>query len=104
MVKILRQSDAVIKAIAKALERFEQDHGGHDSCILYRYNPASIRIRIVHQVFRKQSKGERHDYAMHYLKDLPEDILSEISILLCLEPGENSLLSMEFGDPSLSKL
>lgn len=103
MVKILRKPDAAVEQIATALAEFEKDHE-HAECMVYRYNSASIRIRIVDSVFSGRSKGERHDYAMQYLRGLSDDVLSEISILLCLEPGERSLLDLEFLDPTPSRL
>lgn len=103
MVKILKQSDSMVNQIVEALKSFEQAHP-HAECTVYRYNPASIRIRIVDTVFAGRSKGERHDYAMSFLRDLPEDTISEISILLCVVPGETSLIDLEFNDPSRSQL
>jgi len=103
MVKILQKNDDNVEQVAAALEEFEKSHE-HADCIVYRYNPASIRIRIVDNVFSGRSKSERHDYAMRYLSKLPDDTLSEVSILLCLEPGEQSLLDFEFLDPTRSKL
>jgi hypothetical protein len=103
MVKILRQSDAAVEQIAAALGEFEKSHERAE-CMVYRYNPASIRIRIVDSIFSGRCKSERHDYAMRYLRGLPDDVLSEISILLCLEPGERSLLDLEFHDPTRSQL
>jgi len=103
MVKILKQSDAAVDQIAAVLAEFEKTHEDAE-CIVYRYNPASIRIRIVDTVFSGLSKSERHDYAMRYLRSLPDDVLSEISILLCLEPGERSFLDLEFHDPTHSQL
>ena len=103
MVTILRQTDSAVQQIAAALEEFERTHSDAE-CIVYRYNPASIRIRIVGRIFAGRSRSERHDYAMRYLRELPDDVLSEISILLCLGPGERSLLDLEFHDPTRSQL
>ena len=103
MVRILQQTDDAVSEVATALSEFEQSHEGAE-CIVYRYNPASIRVRIVDAVFHGRSKGERHDYAMRFLRKLPEDVLAQISILLCLEPGETSLMDLEFHDPTRSQL
>lgn len=103
MVTILQQEDDVVRQVAAVLRQFEESHRQAE-CIVYRYNPASIRVKIVDEVFHDRSKGEKHDYAMSYLKHLPEDVLAEISILLCLAPGELSLLDGEFEDPSRSQL
>jgi acyl-CoA thioesterase len=103
MVKILKQNDADVERIADALRAFEKSHIRAE-CTVYRYNPASIRIKIVDSVFNGRDKGSRHDYAMKHLGKLPDDVLSQISILLCLIPGESSLMSLEFSDPSTSRL
>lgn len=103
MVKVLKQPDATVEQIAAALGEFDKAHEDAE-CIVYRYNPSSIRIRIVASIFSGRSKSERHDYAMRYLRGLPDDAVSEISILLCLEPGERSLVDLEFQDPTVSQL
>jgi stress-induced morphogen len=103
MVKILQQTDDVVDQIAAALAEFEKSHESSE-CAVYRYNPASIRVKIVDAVFQGRSKGERHDYAMRFLRHLPEDVLAQISILLCLAPGDSSLLDLEFHDPTRSRL
>ena len=102
MVKILQQSDDAVEEAAAALSEFEKSHE-HAECVVYRYNPASIRVRIVDAIFHGRSKGERHDYAMRFLRKLPEDVLAQISILLCLEPGESALLDLDFHDPTRSQ-
>jgi len=103
MVKILQKTDYAVDQVAAVLREFEKSHEGSE-CVVYRYNPASIRVKIVDSVFHGRSKGERHDYAMRFLCHLPEDVLTQISILLCLEPGESSLLDSEFHDPTRSRL
>ena len=72
------------------------------ACLVYRYNPASIRVKIVDDTFHGRSKGKRHDYARGFLNRLPADVLSQISVLLCLEPSESALLDLEFHDPRRS--
>jgi hypothetical protein len=103
MVTVLQQTDDAVDQVAAALSEFERSHE-YAECTVYRYNPASIRVRIVDAVFHGRSKGERHDYAMRFLRKLSEDVLAQISILLCLEPGEASLLDLEFHDPTRSRL
>ena len=103
MVKILQQTDNVVDQVAAVLVEFEGSHERAE-CVVYRYNPASIRVKIIDEVFHDRSKGERHDYVMGFLRRLPEDVLAEISILLCLAPGEFSLLDTEFHDPDRSQL
>jgi hypothetical protein len=103
MVKIPQAPDEAVEHIAAALQKYEESHEGSE-CLVYRYNPASIRVKIVDETFHGRSKGERHDYARGFLSCLPEDVLSQISVLLCLEPGESSLVDLEFHDPTRSYL
>jgi hypothetical protein len=71
---------------------------------VYRYNPAAIRVKIVDSTLHGRSKGERHDYVWRVLQGVPEDILAQISVLLCLESGESAPLDMEFHEPTRSYL
>ncbi len=101
MVNVLDRRDHAVDEIASALEAYESSHADAE-CSVYRYNPAAIRIRIVDQSFRGLSKGDRHDYAWGFLRSLSEDTTSQISVLLCLEPGEKSMMETEFDNPSRS--
>ena len=98
MVKILQETDDAVSQVAEVLSEFGKSHK-HAESIVYRYNPASIRVRIVDPIFHGRSKGERHDYALGFLRSCPNDALAQVLILLCLEPGETSLLDPEFQDP-----
>lgn len=101
MAKIRYIADEDVEQVANILEAYETSHDGA-SCQVYRYNPAAIRIRIEDNRFKEWSKGERHDYAWNFLSRLPEDVLAQISVLLCLAPGEVALMDLEFHEPSWS--
>jgi hypothetical protein len=103
MVQILQEPDKAVEQIAATLEGYEHAHTGA-TCLVYRYNPASIRVKIIDSTFHGWSKGERHDYAWGFLSRLPEDVLAQISVLLCLEPGERAPLDLEFHEPTRSYL
>ncbi len=60
MVTILQQSDEAVEQVAAALSEFEKAHDSAE-CVVYRYNPAAIRVRIVDAVFHGRSRSERHD-------------------------------------------
>jgi stress-induced morphogen len=72
----------------------------------YRYNSASIRVRVIDGRFQNKSKSERHEMVYPLLKDLPEEILSDVTILLLLTPEEldTSPMNVEFEHPSPSRL
>jgi len=103
MVQILQEPDNAVEQIALTLEDYEHAHTGA-TCLVSRYNPASIRVRIIDNTFHGWSKGERHDYAWGFLSRLPEDVLAQISVLLCLEPGERAPLDWEFHESTRSYL
>jgi stress-induced morphogen len=68
----------------------------------YRYNSASVRVRIIDPDFAGKDTAEREDMVWPILESLPGRILEDISVLLLLPPEEkdSSLLSLEFDDPS----
>jgi len=70
----------------------------------YRYNSASIRVRVVDPCFANKSRAQREESVWPVLAKLPEDLRTEITMLLLLEPGEQSLLNLEFEKPFPSLL
>jgi hypothetical protein len=72
----------------------------------YRYNPASIRIRIIDKRFRGLNKVEREELVLPFLDTLPEEILQDVMILLLLAPSETakSLMNLEFENPTPPQL
>lgn len=98
MVTILSDADPAVVTLAAALQRYNEKHPAA-TCAIYRYNPAAIRIKIVDPAFHGQSKGDRHDYALGFFEDVPEDVLEELTMLLCLAPGERGLMEAVFETP-----
>ena len=72
----------------------------------YRYNPASIRVRVVDDAFRGKSLPRREEMVLPLLEQLPEETLSDVMILLLLAPEEvdESLMNLEFENPTHSEL
>ena len=72
----------------------------------YRQNSAVIRVRMVDPGFEGKSRIQREEEVLPILKALPEDTLSEITLLLLLTPGEvpHSFMNIEFDDPVPSSL
>ena len=105
MVAIDGNSDDRLQAVADALEAYEEQHP-NAQIKLYRQNSASIRVRIVDPEFEGISKADRHEAVWAFVKDLPEDQQSEISVLLLLTPDELKLsfANFEFDNPVPSKL
>jgi stress-induced morphogen len=72
----------------------------------YRYNSASIRVRVIDKKFTKMSRVERERLVDPLLDELPEDTKSDITILLLLAPHETatSPMNLEFEHPTPSRL
>lgn len=64
----------------------------------YRYNSASLRVRIIDERFRSKTPPERDRMVEPLLESLSEDIQDDITILLLLTPEEVdcSLANFEF--------
>ena len=76
----------------------------------YRYNSASIRVRVVDPRFEGKSSEERDAMVEPHLNRLPESIQADIMNLLTIAPSELSgssrkqFANLEFEDPSRSGL
>jgi hypothetical protein len=76
----------------------------------YRYNPASIRVRIIDPRFEGKSTEERDALVEPLLRQLPEEIQADIMNLITLYPDETShsfkalIANSEFEEPSPSIL
>jgi hypothetical protein len=71
----------------------------------YRYNAASIRVRVIDEHFRGLSEEERDALVEPLLKQLPGEIQDDIVNLMTFTPEETlpenmSLVNIEFEDPS----
>jgi len=76
----------------------------------YRYNSASIRVRITDPRFEGKSVAERDKMVEPILEQLPQETQADIMNLLTLYPNETAesskafLANSEFEDPSPSML
>jgi len=79
----------------------------------YRYNSASIRVRVIDPRFEGLSAEKRDAMVDHHLDQLPERTQADIMNLLTFAPSElqrepmkfrEYLLNAEFDDPSPSML
>ena len=78
----------------------------------YRYNSASIRVRVIDERFTGKSISERDRMVSPILSQLPDELESEILMLLTLTPEEtkvanpntHSWVNREFDNPSFSSL
>ena len=97
--------DAVLKKIDAALGKYEAQHPGAEAA-LYRHNSASIRVRVIDSTFEGLSIGERSKLVWPILRSLPEEVRSEITVLLLLTPEEapSSFANADFASPLPSSL
>ncbi len=76
----------------------------------YRFNSASIRVRVIDDRFEGKSMAEREDMVMPLLEKLPKRIREDVLMLLKLAPSEldtpnaQMLINAEFEHPLPSRL
>ena len=97
--------DKVLRRIARALDEYAASHPEAD-VELYRQNSVSVRIRVIAPEFRGRGRAEREDELWQVLDRLPEEVETEISLLLMLTPEEakTSFANLEFDNPIPSSL
>ncbi len=97
--------DQYVTAILQALEAYRKDHP-RATFDAYRRNSASVRVRVIDSDFQGIDRVDRDDLVWKYLEPLPEDVQTEISMLVLVTPRERktSLASVEFEYPSPSRL
>ena len=105
MAAIRGTSDSSLQAVKDAIEGYEKKHPGAE-VVVYRQSLVSIRVRIVDPDFAGMNKGDRHNTVWHLLDELPEDVQSQVSVLLLLAPEETkmSFANYDFEHPLPSGL
>ena len=78
---------------------------------VYRFNSASIRVRIIDDLFKGKSEPEREEMVDPILETLPDETQADIMLLLTLTEEEArskfsrySLANLEFENPTESAL
>jgi hypothetical protein len=88
-------------------------HAGFQTVDAYRYNSASIRVRVIDPRFEGLPTEKRDAMVEPYLEKLPEDTQADIMTLFTFAPSElqrspktfrEFSLNTEFDDPSPSML
>jgi stress-induced morphogen len=104
-ISIRGQKDDAIDQVAGALASYQHQHP--DAQIeVYRQNSVSVRVRIVDRDFSKVGRADRHEIIWRFLEELPEEVQSQVSLLLALTPDETqkSFANFEFDHPVPSSL
>jgi hypothetical protein len=96
----------------RQVERVLRD-AGFQQVDAYRYNPASIRVRVIDRRFEGLSRAGRDAIVEPHLQHLPERTQADIMSLFTFAPSEleqtpktfrEFALNTEFDDPSPSML
>jgi stress-induced morphogen len=106
MASRTHQKDIVVDAIRDKLQKEYCAKHKKAKLKVYRYNSVSVRVRIVDPDFKGMSRVDRDSALWDVLDALPEDVRSDVSLLLLLTPEEtkNSIMNLEFDDPTPSRL
>ena len=86
---------------------FRKEFPGTDA---YRFNSASIRVRVIDDRFEGKSIEEREAMVLPLFKKLPKKTRDDVLLLLTLAPSEQetsssqSLMNLEFEQPLPSRL
>lgn len=97
--------DQQVQQVLDALAEYQEAHPNAEITIKSQ-NPVSIRVRIIDSDFEGMDRVDREPPVWKALKGLPEDIFSNITMLLLLTPreAESSLANREFNEPIPSRL
>ncbi len=98
-------ADEQIQQILAALGEYKRDHP-NAQIEARRQSSVSIRIRIIDPDFHGLDRVDREPPVWNILKTLPDEVFSNITMLLLLSPDETegSLANREFDDPLPSRL
>lgn len=87
-------------------KRIESVLGRHfQSVDAYRSNNVSIRVRVIDPSFKVLSRAEREDVVVPLLKNLPQELVEDITVLLLFAPDEleRSSANLDFEETSHAK-
>lgn len=105
MIDANNGEDTQVQQIRHVLSRYESDHP-NAQIEVRRQNSVSIRIRIIDPDFAGLDRVDREPAVWGVLKTLPQEVFTNITMLLLLAPDETeaSLANREFEDPIPSRL
>lgn len=99
------QVNAQVQQIKDTLAGYQDAHPNAEIEVKLQ-NSVSIRVRIIDPDYEGMDRVDREPPVWKLLKTLPEDIFTNITMLLLLTPkeSESSLANLEFNDPIPSRL
>lgn len=104
-VSLRGKTDSALGHVYQALKAYHYLHP-EATIHTYRQNAVAIRVRIVDPAFAGISRADRHELVWKYIEGLPEDVQSQMSLVIPLTPEEldTSLANLEFDNPLPSTL
>ena len=102
-----KKTDKQTARIYAALKAAFPDISDDEDEVIYKYNPYSIRVRIIDKSFAELSLAQRHAAVKRVLARLNVDDTENISMLMMLSPEEateTDLMNLEFDDPGRSRI
>jgi len=95
-----KKPDAEVQQIQEVLAEYHRTHKKAQIDVRRRHE-VSIHIRIIDPDFRGLNRVEREPEVWKLLKQLPDEVYADITMVLLLTPEEapNSLANMEFENP-----
>jgi hypothetical protein len=99
------KQDKRLRQIVAALAEYAVTHPKAEVDV-YRHNSVSVRVRVIDPTFRGQTWAQREEDLWVVFERLPEEVVSEISVVLLLTPQEakKSIANLDFEDPIPSRL
>ena len=83
-----QKTDKSVKQVLAPVQAEYAAHHPKAKIEAYRYNPASIRVRIIDPDFRGKGRLKRDEQVGKILEALPDEIHTDIIFLLVLTPKE----------------
>jgi len=95
-----KRPDRILKQIVEALKQYQAAHPQAE-IEAYRHSSVSVRIRIINPEFKDQSRAERDEELWQIFDQLPEEVASEITVVILLTPEEKekSIANFDFEHP-----
>src|SRR5437879_4685786 len=100
-----KNPDGKVREIMTVLKKYQLAHP-KAKIEVYRYNSASVRIRIIDPDFQGYNRIAREQLVWTILDELSDGAVQDISLLLLLTPQETveSFANREFDHPTPSRL
>jgi hypothetical protein len=76
------------KNIESVLKEHFPDYPKKYPPLAYRFSPASIRVRLVHDSFQGKDLSDRDDIVLPVIRKLPQKTQADITMLLLFSPTE----------------